>query len=194
MRQLFLGLGVAAAALAALAAGAVAQQTFEVTPAIQAELDKQKGVIATWAAAPEVLRAVKEQNVNGPLPEMDNARWKTLRRGDLVVRGFQMNPAGRFLKAKLNESGWTYSEAFLSAAHGEKVAFVEKTTSYIHKGSAKFDVPFQSGQPWQGEPELDDSSQMYTVQISVPVVDQGKRIGVLVVGVNVSHLQRTTRR
>jgi hypothetical protein len=194
MRQLFLGLGLAAAALAALAAGAVAQQAFELTPAIQAELNQQKDVIAGWAAAPEVLKAVKVQNSSGPIPEMDNARWKTLRRGDLVVRGFQMNPAGRFLKAKLNASGGTYSEAFLSAAQGEKVAFVEKTTSYIHKGSKKFDVPFQGGQPWQGEPELDDSSQMYTVQLSVPVVDEGKPIGVLVVGVNVSHLQRTTRR
>ncbi len=105
-----------------------------------------------------------------------------------------MNQAGRLLKKKLREGVGVYAEAFVSAAQGEKVAFVEKTTSYIHKGAAKFDVPFQTGKPWQGAPELDDSSQMYTVQISVPVVDADKRIGVLVVGVNVSHLERTSKR
>ncbi len=196
MRHLVLGLcGAAAAALAViLAAAAFAEPTFELTQAVQAELDHQKSIIAGWAATPEILQAVKEQNTKGPLSGMDNAKWKTTRAGDLVVRGFQMNPAGRFLKKKLREGVGIYAEAFLSAAQGEKVAFVEKTTSYIHKGAAKFDLPFQTGKSWQGTPELDDSSQMYTVQISVPVLDDTKRIGVLVVGVNVSHLERTSRR
>jgi hypothetical protein len=194
MRRLVLALVVATAAAAVQAAPAAAQQPFEISPAVQAELDRQKAVIATWAANPEIVQAVKEQNAKGPLAGMDNAAWRPVRRSDLLIRGFQMNAAGRFLRAKLRESPASYSEAFLSAANGEKVAFVEKTTSYIHKGSAKFDVPFQQGQPWQGKPELDDSSQMYTVQLAVPVADGGKRIGVLVVGVNVSHLERTSKR
>ncbi len=192
MRMLGLWAAVAAAVLGG--AAAQAQRTFEITPAVQAEIDRQKAVIAGWAASPELVRAVKEQNAKGPLPGMDNARWKATRRGDLTVRGFQMNPAGRFLKAKLDAGGLTYSEAFLNAARGEKAAFVEKTTSYIHLGQPKFDVPFQSGQPWQGTPELDDSSQMFMLQLAVPVLEQGRPIGVLVVGVNVSHLERTARR
>lgn len=185
---------VAVTALVGLVGAAAAQRVFEVSPAVQAELDRQKTIIAQWAANPELVRAVKEQNAKGPLPGMDNAKWKGLRRGELIVRNFQMNRTAKFLKARLTEGGGAYGEAFLSAAHGEKVAFVEKTTSYIHKGSPKFDVPFQAGQYWQGKPELDDSSQMYNVQVSVPVVDVGKPIGVLVVGVNVTHLERTTKR
>lgn len=185
---------LAAAALALVATAAHAQRAFEISPAVQAEIDKQKSVIAAWAASPEVVGAVREQNARGPLPGMDNAKWKATRRADLVVRGFQMNLAGRFLKRKLDESGVTYSEAFLNGARGEKAAFVEKTTSYIHTGQPKFDVPFQSGQAWQGKPELDDSSQMYMLQLSVPVLDQAKPIGVLVVGVNVSHLERIAKR
>ena len=82
------------------------------------------------------------------------------------------------------------SEAFLNAAQGEKVAFVEKTTTYIHKGAAMFDVPFNTGKAWQGQPEFDESSQTYAIQISVPVLADGKSIGALVVGVNLTHLVR----
>jgi hypothetical protein len=173
---------------------AAAQRAFEITPSVQGEIDRQKAAIAQWAAHPDVLRAVKEQNTKGPLTGMDNAKWKTLRRSELVVRTLQMNPAARFLKAKVDESGGVYGEAFLNAAQGEKVAFVEKTTSYIHKGQAKFDVPFQTGQSWQGKAELDESSQMYNIQVSVPVLDAGKPIGALVVGLNLTHLERTAKR
>jgi hypothetical protein len=76
-----------------------------------------------------------------------------------VITAFQMNSAGQFLKAKLDESRELFTEAFLNAAHGEKTAFVEKTTSYIHQGQAKFDVSFTTGKPWQGQGEFDESTQ-----------------------------------
>jgi hypothetical protein len=125
---------------------------------------------------------------------MDNAKWKGTRRTDPLVTGFQSNAAGQFLKARLAESQGAVSEAFLNAAQGEKVAFAEKTTSYIHKGSAKFDVPFTTGKPWQGKPEFDESSQTYAIQISVPVMADGKTIGALVVGVNLSHLEKVAKK
>jgi hypothetical protein len=125
---------------------------------------------------------------------MDNARWKVTRRTDPLVKGLQGGPAGRFLRGRLDASGGTFSEAFLSARHGEKVAFAEKTTSYIHAGQAKFDVPFASGKPWQGKPEFDESSQTYAVQIALPVLADGKAIGVLVVGINLSHLETVARK
>jgi hypothetical protein len=74
------------------------------------------------------------------------------------------------------------------------VAFVEKTTSYIHVGSAKFDVPFGTGKSWQGKPEFDESSQTYAVQVAVPILADGKTIGVLVAGINLSHLEKVARK
>ena len=112
-----------------------------------------------------VLNAVLEQNRKGPIAGVDNAKWKVIRRSDPVVTAFQSGPAGVFLKAKLAESSGAVSEAFLNAAMGEKVAFVEKTTSYLHRGSAKFDAPFASGKAWQGPAEFDESSQTYAIQI-----------------------------
>ncbi len=166
---------------------------FEMTPTIQAELDKWKTVIAEWAADPTIVKAVVEQNSKGPIPEMDNAKWKTTRRSDPIVKEFQTNPAGQFLKAKIEATGGAASEAFLSAARGEKVAFVEKTTSYIHQGQAKFDVPLTTGKSWQGKSEFDESSQTYAIQISVAVLVDGKPSGALVVGVSLSNLAKTAQ-
>jgi len=171
-----------------------AAASFEITPAIQAELEKQKAVVAKWAASPAIVSAVAEQNRKGPIAGMDNAKWKVTRRTDPMVTGFQSNAAGQFLKARLAESQGAVSEAFLIAAQGEKVAFYEKTTSYIHRGSSKFDVPFNTGKSWQGKPEFDESSQTYAIQISVPILAEGKAIGALVVGVNLSYLEKVAKK
>ena len=80
---------------------------------------------------------------------MDNAKWKSTRRIYPLIAQFQANESSVLLKARLDAGQNIYSEAFLSAAGGEKVAFVEKTSSYIHKGPPKFDVPFTTGIGWQ---------------------------------------------
>lgn len=162
--------------------------SLNITPPIQAELDKWATVLTEWAADPIIVHAVLEQNSKGPIPELDNAKWKTIPRSDPLVKAFQTNPAGQFLTSKLEDSEWTVGEAFLSAVRGEKVAFVEKTTSYIHRGQAKFDVPLTTGKPWQGQAEFDESSNTYAIQISVPVFADGKPCGVLVAGITLGHL------
>lgn len=166
---------------------------FTITPTVQSVLDKEKITIAHWAADPIIVKAVKEQNRKGPIPGMDNAKWKHTRRFDPLVKQFQNNAAGKFLRDKMRESKGEVTEAFLNGSHGEKVAFGEKTTSYFHTNAAKHKVPFTTGKSWQGKPEFDESSQTYAVQISVPVLDRGAPIGSLVVGVNLSYLEKVAR-
>jgi hypothetical protein len=166
--------------------------TFEITPPKQAEIDRQSALIAKWAADPVIVGAVREQNKKGPIAGMDNTKWRSLRASDAAVKAFQTSPAGNWLKSKIDESGGLISEAFLSAAQGEKVAFVEKTSSYIHKGFAKFDQPM-AGQSWQGNPEFDESSQTFAIQISVPVFDAGAPVGALVVGINLTRLEKLAK-
>lgn len=182
----------AIAAMAALPTVSAAVD-FEITPAVQAELDREKAIVAGWAADPTIVKAVEEQNRKGPIAGMDNAKWKKTRRSDLTVKQFQDNHAGRFLRAKMRESNGVVTEAFLNAAKGEKVAFGEKTSSYIHAGAAKHNVPFTTGKPWQGKPEFDESSQTYAIQVSTPVLSQGRPIGSLVIGVSLSHFKRAAR-
>lgn len=182
---------LSAAALFACAA-VVGAGTFEITPAKQAEIDHQRDIIAKWAADPVIVDSVKDQNKKGAIAGMNNAKWKTIRASEEVITAFQTNRAGSFLKAKMESSDGLISEAFLSAAQGEKVAFIEKTSSYVHKGSPKFDVPM-TGKSWQGKPEFDESSQTFAVQVSVPVFDAGSPIGALVVGINLTRLEKLTK-
>lgn len=186
MRMLRWLTGVVAGGLIAIPAWAGV--SFEMTPAIQKELDKQIEAVKLWAANPVVVNAVLAQNQKGPIPGMDNAKWKTVSANDDLVKSFQFNAAGKFFEAKTALSDGYYSEAFLSAAQGEKVAFFEKTTSYIHKGAAKFDVPFNTGKAWQGPPEYDESARRNQIQVSVPVLSEGKHVGVLVVGIGLDQL------
>ncbi len=182
-----------AALLAALGATGVLGG-YEITPAVQKELAHQAEIVRGWAASPVVVKAVLEQNAKGPIPGLDNESWKSVRRSDDVVKHLAGNEAGRFLARKVEESNGLYLRAFLNAAKGEKAAFTEKTISYLHRGSAKFDVPFETGKTWQGVPELDVITEVHDIQIAAPVLAEGKPVGVLVVGINLKKLEQKAAR
>src|SRR5262249_9293746 len=149
--------------------------SFEITPAVQAELDTQTKGLGAWAADRVVVGAVKEQNARGPIAGMDNGKWKTVRRSDPIVQGLAGNPAGQFLRKKIDASGGTLDNVFLNGAQGEKVAFAEKTISYIHRGQEKFDVPMSTGKPWRmTKPWFDESLKAFAIQVAVPVLDGNK--------------------
>lgn len=162
----------------------MAAQAFELTPAVQAELDRQKAAVVAWAADPAVIGAVREQNGRGPMAGMDNAKWKTIRRSDPVVQAMAATPVTLFLKKRLDASGGALDKAFISAAQGEKVAFAEKTIS-----------PMATGRPWQmAKPWFDESLQGYAIQVAAPVMDGGKVIGVIVASVPLAHLEKIAKR
>jgi hypothetical protein len=188
-------LGTMVGTLLALAAAVAPASSFEITPAVQAELDKAKAALAAWAADPVVVSAVKEQNAKGPIPGMDNPKWKTLRRSDPIVQAMVQNPAGQFVKKKIESSGGTLDKAFINGLQGEKVAFGEKTISYLHKGQDKFDVPLTTAKPWQMQkPWFDESLQGYAIQVAVPVMDGGKPIGVIVASVPLAYLEKVAKK
>ncbi len=103
------------------------------------------------------------------------------------ARSRQARPV-KLLAAKIAASNGLYRELFLSASQGEKVAFTDKTSGYLHTGNEKFDLPM-SGAVWQGKPEFDKSSHSYVIQVAVPVRSGGKPIGVLVAGLSMKTLE-----
>jgi hypothetical protein len=185
---------VSLAVLFLVVASAWAGSCFEVMPAVQEQITRQIWLANGWAGSQVVVNAVLAQNQKGPIPGMDNPKWKTVPENDAIVQGFITNEAATFLKDELAKTDGISTGAFLNAGQGEKVAFTEKTGSYIHKGSGKFDVPFTSGKAWQGQPELDDSGKVYEVQIAVPVLSEGKNIGVLVVEINATKLEEMVKK
>jgi len=155
-------------------------------PAVQAKVADQLKAIQGWAAEPVIIDAVKAQNANlaGDYADMTQDKWKDLNKLDPLVRNFDQNPAGTFLKGKRSD---TVIRAFLSDASGRKVAFTTKTLSWSHKGDPKHEVPM-TGKTWQGPVEQDKVSGYEQIQIAVPIMDGDKAIGSLVVALNVSKL------
>jgi hypothetical protein len=168
------------------------ESCFAVMEEIQKNITWQVWNANGWAASPVVVEAVLAQNEKGPIPGMDNAKWKTVPESDPIVQGFINNEAGKFLASEIAGTDGICVGAFLNAAQGEKVAFTDKTGSYIHKGSAKFDVPYTTGKTWQGDPALEDT--VYLIQISVPVLSEGKPIGALVVEIDGSKLEALAKK
>jgi hypothetical protein len=159
-----------------------------IEPAVQAKIDAKVREIAAWAADSVIVENVRIHNTSLP-PEhsgLNQEKWRALTVLDPVVRGFTKGPIGQFLKAKKDD---LVTEAFVSDAAGLKVGFIAKTTNWSHNGSAKHDVPM-TGKNWQGPVEVDESSGQQQIQVSVPVVDGGKPIGSLVVGLSVTKLKQ----
>jgi len=184
MRQYLTRVFVIAVAVGAFGGAAYAQT---MNAAVQVKLDSRVQAIKAWAAEPAIVAAVKAINAGEPAENaaMTEDRWSMLSILDPFVRAFSRNDAAGVLKAR---RGAEVSEAFVSAANGDKVAFLAKTTSWCHKGKAKHDAPM-AGKTWQGPLEVDKSSGVEQIQLSVPVLDGGKPIGSLVVGFAISKLR-----
>ncbi|HVO50720.1 MAG TPA: hypothetical protein VMV60_06985 [Thermoanaerobaculia bacterium] len=164
--------------------------TFEMTAALQKELDRHIVQIKAWAADPLLVKTVIWKNQMGPLSGMDNEKWKTVRRSDDLLRTYMTNDAGKVLARRLESSNGIYVRAFVCGTRGDQIAMTEKTENYFYAGQPRFDLPFRTGMPWQGPPELDSDTDTYDIQISAPVLSFGKPIGVLVVGVNLTRLEK----
>lgn len=155
--------------------------------ATQAKVTAKIEVIKTWAADAAIVKAVKAQNEKLPaeFADMNQDKWKAAGILDPLVRSLTKNEAAAALKAKKSDS---VGEAFLSAADGTKVAFLTKPSNWSHKGKAKHDVPM-TGKTWQGAVEVDESTGLRQIQVSVPVLDGDKAIGSLCVGLDLTKLK-----
>lgn len=155
-------------------------------PAVQAKVDAKVKEIQTWASDPVLVKAVVAHNTALPADQaaMTQDSWKTLTILDPFVRSFSTNESGQFLKSKKAPE---IAEAFISGSDGLKVAFLSKTTGWSHKGKPKHEVPM-TGKTWQGAVEVDESTGQQQVQVAVPVLEGGKPVGSLVVGLAISKL------
>jgi len=153
---------------------------------VKAKAEAKAKQLSWMSTDPQVVTAVKAHNAN-PSAEskaMTQEKWKALPVLDPFVRGLSKNALAEHLKSKRDES---WSELFVSGSDGTKVALFNKTSSWSHKGKEKHDVPLQ-GKTWIGEPEVDASAGVEQIQIGLPVLDGGKAIGSIVVGLSVSKL------
>ncbi|MEI8633307.1 PDC sensor domain-containing protein [Vibrio sp. PP-XX7] len=104
---------------------------------------------------------------------------------DDFMKSLMTNEAAKRM-LELEKSEGYLVELFLMDNQGANVAMTNKTSDYWQGDEAKFIQCFNggNGQPYIGEVEYDDSTAAYLVQVSVPIVDQGKTIGAMTIGIN----------
>ncbi len=97
----------------------------------------------------------------------------------------QNNSAGTYLRNGVVLKNHVFTEAFLCDKRGAVVGEYPKTSDYWQGDEAKFTECYNmyDGKVFIGQLNFDESTQAYSVQISVPVKDNEKTIGVLVLGI-----------
>lgn len=152
----------------------------------KAKVEAKAQTLKSWGSDPAIVAAVKAHN-SSPDPAtkaMTNEKWASLTLLDPFVRSFGKNALGQHLKSKQSPE---ITECFVSGADGTKVAFLSKPTSWSHADKDKHRKPM-TGSLWIGSAETDESSGQLQVQVGVPVMDGGKAIGSIVIGLKVSEL------
>ena len=170
--------------ISALVLGSMVVAAEPLTAEQKAKVEAKVAAIKSWGSDAAMVAAVKERNANPQHKDMTQEKWKALSVVDPVVRGFTQNATAAWLKSHKDAAT---SEMFVSGNDGTKVAFLAKTTNWSHKGKAKHDVPM-TGKTWIGDAEMDESTGQKEVQVSFPVLDGGKAIGSVVVGLSVFKL------
>lgn len=179
LSSLVAGVAVVLLSTAALAA--------DISPELKAKVEAKVKHFAWMSTDSKVVAAVKEHNTNpsADVKAMTNEKWQALTVLDPFVRSLSKNPLAEYLKTKKDDS---IAELFVSGSDGSKVALFNKTSSWTHKGKDKHEVPMK-GKTFIGPSEMDKSSGVETVQIGLPVLDGGKPIGSVVIGLATAKLK-----
>lgn len=169
-------IGLAAMAFAALASAD------PITPEMQAKVDKYKHKIVEWAADPALVAAVKEANAKGPIPGMGNGKWDDLGEKDPAVVGIENSATGQLARKWQDKS---VGKINVWDAKGNVIGSNTKPLLYNAFTRPAF-VGAAKGHPWQTpEAKPDPATQKKSVNISAPVMDGGKVIGVVNAAVEV---------
>lgn len=160
--------------LIALPLGASAKGKFP--EATQTEIDAALAKLTTWAAETDVVAAVKLANAS-PNAGMTNGKWVELGNDAPEVTAITSSSLSQQLGAWKSEKG--LNKLFLRSKEGALVAGAAKPLVYNIKKRKPFKNAIK-GQPWHaGKAKPDPTTQIKSVQISVPVKDGADVIGVL---------------
>jgi len=147
----------------------------ELNAKTQGKVDAYKQKLATWAQDPDVISAVKQANQKSA--KMDNARWNGMSKTDAQVLSYQSSSAGKKL------TGWNKDKSlgklFLRDKKGNYVAGSKKPAIYNIASRPAFSKS-EPGQGWNSTKiKPDPTTNLASIQVSYPVISDGKKIGVI---------------
>lgn len=191
MRHSILGLALAGT-IAAAPAFAIDEFRGPLTELARSEL-------AGWLSDPVVVRAVKAQNAaNMALTEAEvlalDAKWRAevgAASSPMIEEALE-RPVSLWLRERRQASTGVVTEVFVMDARGLNVAQSDTTSDLWQGDEDKFQQTFGVGPGAMhiSDVELDESTQIYQSQISLPVVDPatGQPIGAATFGIDLSML------
>ncbi|MEM7208082.1 MAG: hypothetical protein AAF434_09680 [Pseudomonadota bacterium] len=152
-----------------------------------------------WLNDSTVLEHVKAQNKkNSGLSESEiialDKQWRaeTESLSRPLIEDVLSNALSSYLEKVKNESEGLYTEIFVMDNKGLNVGQSDVTSDYWQGDEAKWQKTYLEGPKsvHVGDIEMDESTQEFQAQVSVPVVDpaSGSVIGAVTVGVNVDAL------
>ncbi len=105
-------------------------------------------------------------------------------------KSLQEGSAGEFLKSIISGKK-VFNEIFITDNQGANVIAYPATSDYWQGDEDKWKKAFNNGKGkiYIGPVEYDESTDMNAVQISVPILSNGKTIGVLIAGVKLSYIE-----
>lgn len=155
--------------------------------------DLARSKLAALGTEAAIVNAVKAENAKGKTLDQIKAMDKTWRDTpgySDAVKAMMATECSRFLQ-QLQKSENYFSEIFVMDNQGANVALTDKTSDYWQGDEAKFQKSYNngSGAVFVDDVEFDDSSQAYLVQVSVPVMDDGRAIGAITFGIDVDKVE-----
>lgn len=188
-------LTLAAVIAAALPAGAAVASEFN-SSLEQLAVDTLQSI----AAEPAIIDAVKAQNeahfdVTREQIDAKDQEWRGQvgQASSPMIDALLSNDVSKMLVDVRDGSGGLYTEIFVMDNLGLNVASSDVTSDYWQGDEAKWQETFlkEASSIHISEVELDESTQTYQSQVSLPVNDpeNGTPIGAITFGVNVEFLE-----
>ncbi len=187
---------ILAAAVTLIPAFATVQADAEIESAARQYLSNHA---RSWLDNPIVIDAVKQQNlVNADLSQADVDQLDKTWRSEASTGSGPMidsvlgKALSSYLKTVQDDSNGLITEVFVMDNKGLNVGQSSVTSDFWQGDEGKWQNSYLKGPNalFVDDVELDDSSQRFQVQVSVPVVDpaSGKAIGAVTIGIDAEGL------
>ncbi len=156
--------------------------------ASQEMMDLAHSKLAEIGKDPVIVAAVKAANAKGITLEeikIKDKEWIATKGLTPFMKEMMNSQTGRHL-SNIFYSTQYFMEIFVMDNQGANIAMTGRTSDYWQGDEAKFKKSFNGGKGgiFIDEVEFDLSCMAFLIQISVPVMDNGKAIGAITFGID----------
>lgn len=150
--------------------------------------------IKAWLETPEVMTALKAQNEkHADLTQKEiialDEKWRA--DDEALISSVLENDLSEYLTGVVENGGGLYSELFIIDNKGLNVGQSAKTSDYWQGDEPKYSETYEKGPNsiHISDVEFDESSQLFQVQMSVTISENGEPIGVATIGMDAEALE-----